>query len=78
MMTYHTRCAVGFANNEKIYPDLAHVRSHVLNFTYHKWPANPKLAEMWLKQVAKTRDDVLNLSLGQVMVGLSFLQTIFH
>ena len=77
-MTYHTRCAVGFGDNDKRYPDLTHVRSHVVNFTYRKWPADPKLAEMWQKQVAKTRGDVLNPSPGQALVGLSFLQTIFH
>ena len=49
MMPYHTHCAVGFGDNDKRYPDLAHVRSHVVNFTYHKWPADPKLAEMWQK-----------------------------
>ena len=48
------RCAVGFCDNVKRYPDLAHVRSHVVNFTYHKWSAGPKLAEIWRKQVAKT------------------------
>ena len=77
-MPYHTRCAVEFGDNDKRYPDLAHVRSHVVNFTYRKWPADPKLAEMRQKQVAKTRGDVLNPSLGQALVGLSFLQTIFH
>ena len=77
-MPNHTRCAVGFGDNDKRYPDLAHVRSHVVNFTNHKCPADPKLAEMWPKQVAKTRGEVFNPSLGQALVGLSFLQTIFH
>ena len=77
-MPYHTHCAVGFGDNDKRYPDLAHVRSHVVNFTYHKGRADPKLAEMWPKQVAKTIGDVLNPSPGQALVGLSFLQTIFH
>ena len=77
-MPYHTHCAVGFGDNDERYPDLAHVRSHVANFTYHKWPADPKLAEMWPKHVAKTRGDVLNPSPGQVLVRLSFLQTIFR
>ena len=50
----HALCAVGFCDNVKRYPDLAHVRSHVVNFTHQKWSADPKLAEIWLKQVAKT------------------------
>ena len=50
----HARCAVGFCDNVKRYPDLAHVRSHVVNFTHQKWSADPKLAEIWLKQEAKT------------------------
>ena len=58
------RCAVGFCDNVKRYPDLAHVRSHVVNFTYHKWSSGPKLAEIWLKQVAKTWGNVFNPSHG--------------
>ena len=30
------------------------------NLTFHKWPVDPKLAEIWRKQVAKTRGDVFN------------------
>ena len=30
------------------------------NLTFHKWPLEPKLAEIWRKQVAKTRGDVFN------------------
>ena len=60
IMPKHARCAVGFCNNDKRYPDLAYIRSHVENFTYHKWPVDPKLAEIWRKQVAKTRGDVFN------------------
>ena len=63
-MPNHARCAVGFCNNDKRYPDLAYVRSHVVNFTYHKWPGDPKLAEIWRKQVAKRRADVFNPSPG--------------
>ena len=35
---------------------------HVNNLMYHKWPLDPKLAEIWRKQVAKTRGDVFNPS----------------
>ena len=56
-MPNHARGAVGFCDNDKRYPDIAYVRSHVVNFTNHKWPADPK-------QVAKTRGDVFNLSPG--------------
>ena len=59
-MRNHARCAVGFCNNDKRYPDLVYVRSHVKNLTFHNWPADPKLAEIWRKQVAKTRGDVFN------------------
>ena len=57
-MPNHARCAVGFCDNDKRYPDLVYVRSHVKNLTFHKWPVDPKLAEIWRKQVAKTRGDV--------------------
>ena len=63
-MPKHARCAVGFCDNDKRYPDLAYVRSHVNNLTFHKWPVDPKLAEIWRKQVAKTRGDVFNPSSG--------------
>ena len=63
-MPKHARCAVGFCDNDKRYPELAYVRSHVENFTYHKWPVDPKLAEIWRKQVAKTRGDIFNPSPG--------------
>ena len=59
-MPNHARCAVGFCDNDKRYPDLVYVRSHVKNLTFHKWPVDPKLAEIWRKQVAKTRGDVFN------------------
>ena len=45
-MPKHARCAVGFCDNDKRYPDLAFVRSHVENLVYHKWPTDPKLAEI--------------------------------
>lgn len=59
-MPSHARCAVGFCDNDKRYPELAYVRSHVQKLSYHKWPVDPKLAEIWRKQVAKTRGDVFN------------------
>ena len=74
-MPNHARCAVGFYDNDKRYPDLAYVRSHVKNLTFHKWPVDPKLSEIWRKQVAKTRGDVFNPSLALVV--LSSVQIIF-
>ena len=61
-MPKHARCAVGFYDNDKRYPDLAYVRSHVNTLTFHKWPVDPKLAEIWRKQVANPRGDVFNPS----------------
>ena len=63
-MPKHTRCAVGFCDNDKRYPDLAFDRSHGKDFKYHKWPVDPKLAEIWRKQVEKARGDVFNPSPG--------------
>ena len=62
IMPNHARCAVEFCDNDKKYPDLAYVRSHVVNFMNHKWPADPKLDEIWRKQVAKTTGGVFNPS----------------
>ena len=63
-MPKHARCAVGFCDNDKRYPDLAYVTSHVNMLTFHKWPVDPELAEIWRKQVAKIRGDVFNPSPG--------------
>ena len=52
-MPKHAHAAAGFCDNDKKYPDLAYVGFHVENFAYHKWPVDPKLAEIWQKQVAK-------------------------
>ena len=41
----------------KRYPDIQVKRTHVDNLQFHKWPKNPKLAEIWRKQVAKSRCD---------------------
>ena len=59
-MPNHAPCAVGFCDNDKRYPDLVYVRSHVKKLTFHKWPVAPKLAEIWRKQVVKTCGDVFN------------------
>ena len=52
-MPKHTRCCVGFCDNEKRFPNLLVVRSH-------RWPKDPNLAELWRKQVAKGRSDNFN------------------
>jgi len=74
-MPSHARCAVGFCDNDKRYPELAYVRSHVQKLTYHKWPVDPKLAEKWRKQVAK--HEVMFSTHRQALVGLLYVQIIF-
>jgi len=59
-MPSHARCAVGFCDNDKRYPELVYVRSHVQKLTYHKLPDDPKLSDKWHKQAAKTQGDVFN------------------
>jgi len=56
-MPNHARCVVGFCDNDKCYPDLQVVRSYVKDLKFHKWPKDPKLAEVWTKQVKKGRSD---------------------
>ena len=63
-MPKHARCAVGFCDNDKRYPDLAYVRSHENNLMFRKWPVDPKLVKIRQKQEAKTRGDVFNPSPG--------------
>lgn len=63
-MPNHVCCSVEYYNNVKRYPYLAFVRSNVENLVYNKWPTDPKLAEIWGKQVAKTRSDVFYPSPG--------------
>ena len=63
-MPKHARCAVGFRDNDKRYPDLAYVRSDENNLMFRKWPVDPKLVKIWQKQEAKTRGDVFNHSPG--------------
>ena len=63
-MPKHARCAVGFCDNDKRYPDLAYVRSHENNLMFRKWPVDPKLVKIRQKQKAKTRGDVFNPSPG--------------
>ncbi|PFX31700.1 hypothetical protein AWC38_SpisGene3455 [Stylophora pistillata] len=56
-MPNHARCSVGFCDNDKRSPDLYTVRAHVETLKFHKWPKQSKLAELWLKQVPKSRSD---------------------
>ena len=46
-MPNHARCAVGFCDNDKRYPDLVYGISHVKNLTFYEWVVDPKLAEIW-------------------------------
>ena len=39
-------------------------RSHVEQLTFHKWPTDKKFAEIWRKQVAKSRSDSFNPAPG--------------
>ena len=63
-MPKHARCAVGFCDNDKRYPDLAYVRSNENNLMFRKWPVDPKLVKIRQKHEAKTRGDVFNPSPG--------------
>ena len=40
------------------------MKSHVQKLIFHKWPKNEKLAEIWKKQVKKSRSDDFNLAPG--------------
>ena len=59
-MPKHARCCVGFCDNDKQFPNLLVVRSHVKELKFHRWPKDPNLAELWRKQVAKGRSDNFN------------------
>ena len=59
-MPKHARCCVGFCYNDKRFPNLLVVRSHVKELKFHRWPKDPNLAELWRKQVAKERSDNFN------------------
>ncbi|XP_028416844.1 uncharacterized protein LOC114541054 [Dendronephthya gigantea] len=59
-MPSHARCAVGYCDNDKRYPDLYVKRSHVENLCFHKWPKDETTAELWRKQVLKSRQDDFN------------------
>ena len=59
-MPKHARCCVGFCDNDKRFPNLLVVRSHVKELKFHRWPKDPNLAELWRKQVAKGRSDNFN------------------
>ena len=54
-MVKNARCAVGYCDNDKLYPELQVKRSHVETLVFHKWPEDPVLAETWRKQVANSR-----------------------
>ena len=47
--------AVGYCDNDKLYPDYIVKRSHVAELVFHKWLKDKKLAEIWWKQVARAR-----------------------
>ena len=59
-MPKQARCCVGFCDNNKRFPNLLVVRSHVKELKFHRWPKDPNLAELWRKQVAKGRSDNFN------------------
>ena len=63
-MPKHARCAVGYCDNDKRYTDLQQKRSHVDTLVFHKWPKDPQLAEVWRKQIAKSRSDAFNPTPG--------------
>ena len=63
-MSNHARFAVGICDNDNRYPGLFTIRSHVDELKFHRWPANPKLAEIWRRQVAKGRKDAFNPAPG--------------
>lgn len=63
-MPNNARCAVGYCDNDSRYKDLIVKRSHVEKLVFHKWPRDAKLAEIWRKQVAKSRSDEFKPSPG--------------
>ena len=48
-MVKNARCAVGYCDNDKRYPELQVKRSHVEKLIFHRWPKDPALAEIWRK-----------------------------
>ena len=56
-MPNHARCCVGFCDNDKRFPDLLVVKSHVRDLKFHRWPKDPKLADLWTRQVLRGRSD---------------------
>ena len=59
-MPSHARCAVGYCDNDRRYPDLYVKRSHVEDLRFHKWPKDEQSAEIWRKQILKSRQDDFN------------------
>ena len=55
VMPSHARCAIGYCDNDKRYPDLQVKRSHVQTLCFHKWPKDENHAELWQKQVLISR-----------------------
>ena len=56
-MPNHACCAFGICDNNNRYLDLFTIRSHVDELKFHRWHANPELAEIWRKQVSKGRKE---------------------
>ena len=54
------RCAIGYCDNDQRYPDLQVKRLHVQTLCFHKWPKDENHAELWRKQVLKSRKDDFN------------------
>ena len=69
-MPKNARCAVGYCNNDKRYPEYFVQRSHVEKLLFHKWPKNEHLAGIWLTQLKKGRSDLARKE-------RLFVQTIF-
>ena len=63
-MPSNARCAVGCCDNDSRYREYLVVRSHVQKLIFHKWSKDEKLAEIWRKQVRKSRSDDFNPALG--------------
>ena len=63
-MPSDARCAVGCCDNDNRYPNNLVTRSHVQKLIFYKWPKDEKLADIWKKQVKKSRSDDFNPAPG--------------
>ena len=63
-MPKNARCAVGYCNNDKRYPEYFVQRSHIEKLLFRKWPKNEHLAGIWLKQLKQGRSDEFNPAPG--------------